>query len=283
MVDISRRQVIIAGGSTTVVAAGGVTILGGGDGGDGDGSSGESSTDTDAGDSSSGTTVIRGSEVIEGGSETADSSLSVTLTEGEADQIALLSDGNQVASTDVAPAETQTAIPISGVTGTIPPSTDEIVAYNGETVVDRVDWSPTIDLSVTDVEATEYLRISLSNNSDIEIAPTRTYVSGGFPTEVHDSDRVAEYEESVVLSPLGDQRTYDIRRTEAAFEKNVLTPPDEECTGDTLPAEVTFEFAQIEPRTYTMDVELAGDPREGFNVQGPIYCSEATATLTDST
>jgi hypothetical protein len=135
---------------------------------------------------------------------------------------------------------------------------------------------------VTDVEATEYLRISLSNNSDIEIAPTRTYVSGGFPTEVHDADRVADYEESVVLSPLGDQRTYDIRRKAIAFEKGVLTPPNEECTGDTLPVEVTFEFEQLESRTYTIDVELAGDPREGPGVGEPIYCSEATATLTTS-
>lgn len=281
MVDISRRQAIVVGGGAVVVAAGGVTVLGGGDGGDG--TPGESGGNAEDGDSSGGTNVIQSSEVVEGGSGSADASLRIQVVESAADRIVLQADGEEIPWTDteVASAESQVTIPISGV-DVIPPSTNEIVAYSGETIVDRVEWSPTIDLSVADVEAAEWLRVSLNNNSDIEIAPTRTYVSGGFPTEVHGSDKVADYEESVVLSPLGDQRTYDIRRKEAAFEKGVLTPPNEECTGDTLPVEVTFEFEQLEPRTYTMDVKLAGDPREGPGVGEPIYCSEATATLTDS-
>jgi|AntRauMinimDraft_4_1070384.scaffolds.fasta_scaffold00601_4 hypothetical protein len=281
MANISRRQALVVAGGATVIAAGGagVTLLGGDNDDDTNGSS-DSGDDANS-DSSAGSNVIQDYEVVSG-SQSDKSALSVSLLEGEADQIALLATGEQVASVDIAPAETSATITISNRNDVIPPSTDEIVAYSGSTVVDRVDWSPSIDVSLTGVEVGEWLRLTFENNSDIGIRPSQGYVSGGFPTEVHDSDRVGDNGYLTMLFPNGGKGTFNVKREGAVVEQRVLTPPNGECTGETHTIEVTMEFEQLDPRQYSIDVELSGEPTEGSNVGKPVYCSDATASRQDT-
>lgn len=279
MVDISRRQVIVVGGSAVVAAAGGVTVFGGGDGGDG--SSPDSTGDDGDSSSSGGSNVIQGYEVISGDSGTVDTALSVTVSEGEADQVALMSDGDQVASIDIAPGETQAVIPISGTTDDIPPSTNEIVASSGDTVVDRAEWSPTIDISVTDVVADQFLSITLQNDSDITTEVTNAYISGGYPTEVHGTDRVAEDTSTYSLAP-GEGVTIQFKIGGLSTEVAALTPPNEECNGETRPVEVALSFADLAARIASIDVTLGGQARESDRAGQPIYCSEMTATLSNT-
>lgn len=270
---VSRRQVIVAAGGATVVAAGGVTVIrGGNDTGNSSDSDGTTSADTT-------TNVIKAVEVVSGDSSTVDAALSATLLEGQADQIALLADGEQVASTEVAAAETQVTVPISGAANVIPPSTDEVVAYAEDEVIDRMDWSPTIEIGVESVTASRRLSLTLRNDGDIAVNPDQIYISGGFPTEVHGTDRVAEDAPNLTIPPLGGTSDYDLAIRGATAEHLVSSPPGGECIGETRPVEVTLGFPNTADRLITLDVTLAGEAVESSRPGDPVYCTEPSATV----
>lgn len=279
MVDVSRRQAIIAAGGATVVAAGGVTVISGG--GDNNDVNTDDSTDSNTGDSAGAIQNLT--------TERQDSSgrLALTLREGAASRVAMLSDGTEVETSRVAAAETTAYLDLSELSY----GDYEVVLYgdNGD-VVDETTWSPTVDVSVTGAsKSTEFgekagLRIELTNQGDLPVLPSGLYVSDGYPTETHDGDTAGEVvvNPTEEIPPAGGSNTYTIRAPDAPYNnsiRGILSPPNNECSGKSHTLEATIEFTEIDPITTTMDVTLDGNLEESNHLKGVEYCSDTQIDL----
>lgn len=160
----------------------------------------------------------------------------------------------------------------------------EIVLYDGEEVLTRNAWRPTIELDYafelrndSDVTTANSIRMTLRNESDIRMRPLRSYIAAGFPTEVHRTTEVGKIAPMPTTPTwaVSGESTYNIVADHPSLGTNLLAPPDGECFTESKRIELVVEYEQPLIDRIALTVSLAGDPRpyEGPDGAQSVFCS----------
>ena len=161
----------------------------------------------------------------------------------------------------------------------------EFVLYDGETELSRQAWRPTIALDYafelgndSDVEIANSLRITLRNDSDIRMRPLRAAIVAGFPTAVHDSERVGELAATDPTWAAGWESTYRLVADHPDLGSNLLAPPEGECGSGPHSITLRIEYEQFVVDRIRLEVSLGGEPRQyrAENGMASVYCSQPT-------
>ena len=160
----------------------------------------------------------------------------------------------------------------------------ELVVRDGETELARQSWRPTVAfgyelelLNDAAVDIANSLQITIRNNSDLRLQPLRAAIVSGFPTDVHNSDRVGSLTATDPAWAIGGQTTARLRANHPTLGSNLLAPPDGECFTEAQPIEVEIAYELPVIDLLTLDVALAGEPRP-YDADGSpaVYCSQPT-------
>lgn len=167
---------------------------------------------------------------------------------------------------------------------TLPTLDHELVVFDGETELSRQSWRPAIELEYSfelanepDVDIANSLRIRISNSSDMRLQPLRAAIVSGFPTELHETDRVGSLSSTEPAWAVGGQTTTRLLADHPNLGSNLLAPPEGECVTEPQSIELEIAYEQVVDRI-SLAVSLGGEPRPYTAADGTssVYCSQPT-------
>ena len=218
----TRRKLL-----TTTAVAGTAALAGCGGGGSGGGSSGGDGTSN----------VIIGSEVVRANQDVVGPyNLAVDLTEDHGlSRLTIQNpDGSVRSETEVNSAQTRVELSIYDATGgaDITDESYEIIGYDGETVVERSQWTPERSVEIVgfpldDDRTVRNLNVELENTGNVPVEAVEGYVSAGYPIP-EGEDRVGEIVSETTILPA---QTNDVSIISGGLDGHLLSPPDGACDG----------------------------------------------------
>lgn len=269
MTKTTRRRLLAGIGGAATVAVAGCS-----------GSPGSGGNSADGGSASS---VITGTEIVESDEISGRYNLAVDLVEDHGiDQLSLQNPDGTVRNDTSVNAE-QTRVELFAFGGLdddyLVPSTYPIIAYDGESVVARQDWSAEADLSVEDVAVPEgrteiYLDITVRNDGVAATRLTDGYLTNGFPVEESESSQVGVASArggQQQIAPLGETTSIIISHEDGYL----LAPENQSCSDREEQIEATLNFESTESISIQADITLGGDY---VDFASDVGCSDLTVT-----
>ena len=254
MSDITRRSVL-----TAVVATGTTALAGCSSSGGGSGDSG----------------FVSNVDVVKQDEPYTRLVLAVDLVDDHGiDELALQdTEGSVITAGGVDPA--QTRVEMSLAQADLSSDTYEVIGYNGETVVDRSEWTPETDVVVESVRTTgpsnDDLLVRLTNQGDITLSVTGATLTDGYPVE-GDTAGTKNIESP---TEIGVGQTRGITISTEGMEGGLLAPPNESCDEQEEGITARLTFAEREELTIESVLSFSGVYKDRYTSSG---CTNVTVS-----
>lgn len=269
MTNTTRRRLLAGIGGAAAVAVAGCS-----------GSPGGGGNSTDGGSASS---VITGTEIVESDRVSDRYNLAVDLIEDhEIDELSLQNPdgGIHAEEEEINPAQTRVELYVSGDTRSLSPEAYELIAYRGDTIAARRDWTPTATATIDEVSVPQGvtatgLTVSLINEGQIDLTITDAHVIDGYPVSSRDTETVGEPSTSFETVELPIRETNGVNIVIPEYPNSLLDPPSGSCSGQSEDLTVEIEFEEIEPKVINISARLGGRYETGPTKRG---CTNTTVT-----
>ena len=250
MRDVTRRNVL-----TAVAVGGSVALAGCSSGGGG-------STDS---------SIVTNIDVVEKEEPYTRLVLAVDLVEEHGiDELALQdSEGSVITDGGVDPAQTRAELSLEQAN--LSPETYELIAYTGDSITGRTEWTPSVDINIEDAEIVynHTLSVELDPVGDIPVTATDAYLTEGYVVEGDETGRINRATE---VSPYSNRNVLSIEGNEGLA---LLTPPGGECNGSDQELSATIEFENRKSINFEIilsmgdegDIDPTGESCSGTTVE----------------
>jgi hypothetical protein len=160
------------------------------------------------------------------------------------------SEGSVVTDDGVDPAQTRAELSLADIN--LRPDTYEIIAYAGDSVTGRTEWTPNVDINIAGAEIVynHTLSVELDAVGDIPVTATDAYLTGGYMIEDNKAGRINRTTE---ISPYSSRNVISIEGEEGLA---LLTPPSGECNGSEQQLEAMIEFEGRDPLNFEAEITV---------------------------
>lgn len=277
-IEKSRRKLI------EITSTGAITLIAGCSGNNS--SNGDSTNSNGDGNTDSPNSVIKSVE-----NNFEQPAIEISVEPGEVDEVVLQNDGEVISSDSPSSTETKVVIPILDPEEIDREAEHRIIATKGGEIIDETTWTPpNVNISVPNVEAASFqfdhvvgIEIDVRIEAIPHISPSQAYISGGFPIEVHDKNKI--HGESFNTSEkLVHTFVFSKDRGYGTIEHLIIEPPSRSCDGQTGTIEMTIEFEEAESRIINLESTFNGNIEparmRNSNKERGISCSDTQIETT---
>ena len=254
MRDSTRRNVL-----TAVAAAGSVALAG---------------CSSDGGGSTE-SSIVTNIDVVEKEEPYTRLVLAVDLVEEHGiDELALQDpEGSVITDSGVDPAQTRAELSLEQAN--LAPETYELIAYTGDSVTGRTNWTPDTAVMVESVQTTgpsnDDLLVRLTNQGDISLSVTEATLTEGYPVE----NETAGVKGIESPTEIGATQTRGITISTEGLEGGLLAPSNESCEDQEEEITAQLSFAERDDLTIRSLLTFSGVYKDRYTSSG---CTNVTVS-----